>query len=97
MGLQQNIPDGESLDSWASSNNLGLLYDPDEGASFSSQRLNVGTNPDWPLRVSMIVPGVTTPALPHNATDTQGSRPQRSGEALELSQDSLEALWPSYK
>ena len=39
-------PDGESLDSWATSNNLGLLYKPKKTASFFSRRLNVGTNPD---------------------------------------------------
>jgi len=39
-------PDGESLDSWATSNNLGLLYNSKETASFSSHRWNVGTNPD---------------------------------------------------
>jgi len=39
-------PDGESLYSWATSNNLGLLYDPKETAIFSSHRWKVGTNPD---------------------------------------------------
>ena len=39
-------PDGESLDSWATSNNLGLLYNLKETASFFSRRWNVGTNPD---------------------------------------------------
>jgi len=39
-------PDGESLYSWATSNNLGLLYDPKETASVSSHRWKVGTNPD---------------------------------------------------
>jgi len=34
------------LNSWATSNNLGLLYDPKEKASFSSHRWNVGTNLD---------------------------------------------------
>jgi len=38
--------DGESLDSWATSNNLGLLYDPKKTASISSHRWSVGTNPD---------------------------------------------------
>ena len=39
-------PDGESLDSWATSNNLGHLYNPKETASFFSRRWNVATNPD---------------------------------------------------
>jgi len=39
-------PDGESLESWATSNNFGLLYNPKETASFVSHRWNVGTNPD---------------------------------------------------
>jgi len=43
------------------------------------------------------VPTVTTSALPHNATEVQGSCPQRSGEALELSQGWLEALLPSHR
>jgi len=34
------------LDSWATANNLELLYDPKEAASFSSHRWNVGINPD---------------------------------------------------
>jgi len=38
--------DGESLDSRATCNNLGLLHNPKETASFFSQRWNVGTNPD---------------------------------------------------
>jgi len=40
------------------------------------------------------VPTVTTMALPHNATKIQGYCPQRSGEALELSQGRLEAILP---
>ena len=43
------------------------------------------------------VPAVTTLALPHNATKIQGSCPQRSAEALELSQGRLEALLPSHR
>ena len=39
-------PDDENLDSWATSNNLGLLYDPRETVSLSSHRWKVGTNPD---------------------------------------------------
>jgi len=34
-----------SLDSWATSNNLGLLCDPKEAVSFYFHRWNVGTNP----------------------------------------------------
>ena len=40
---------------------------------------------------------VTTSALPHNVTKIQGSCPQRSGEALELSQGRLETLLPSHR
>jgi len=43
------------------------------------------------------IPAVTRSALPHNATKIQGSCPQRSGEALELSQGRLETLLPSHK
>ena len=39
-------PDGESLESWATSNNFGLLYNPKETATLFSRRWNVGTNPD---------------------------------------------------
>jgi len=41
-----NYSDGESLDTWATSNNTGLLYDPNKAASFTSHQWNVGTNPD---------------------------------------------------
>ena len=43
------------------------------------------------------VPTVTTSALPHNTTKIQGCCPQRSGEALELSQGRLEVLSPSHR
>ena len=45
-GYNTTSTDGESLDSWATSNNLGLLYNPMETARFFSRRWNVGTNPD---------------------------------------------------
>ena len=48
-GYNKTSPDGESLYSWATSNNLGLLYDPNEVISFSSHRWNIGTNPDVAL------------------------------------------------
>jgi len=37
-GYNKTSPDGESLDSWATFNNLGLLYNPRETASFFSHR-----------------------------------------------------------
>jgi len=40
---------------------------------------------------------VTTSAFPYNATEAQGSCPQRYGEALELSQGRLEALLLSHR
>ena len=43
------------------------------------------------------VPAVTPSTFPHNATEAQLSCPQRSGEALELSQSLLEALLPSHR
>ena len=45
-GYNKTSPDIEILDSWSTSNNLGLLYDPKEIASFFSHRWNVGTIPD---------------------------------------------------
>ena len=45
-GYNKTSPDGESLDSWATSHNHGLLYDPKEATSFSSHLWNVGANPD---------------------------------------------------
>jgi len=48
-GYNTTSPHGESLDSWATSNNLGLLYNPKKTASFFSRRWNVGTNPDLAL------------------------------------------------
>jgi len=101
-------PDGESLDSWAISNNIGLLYNPKEAASFFSHRWHDGTNPPG-LRefrpgqptagqtCSRKVPEVTTSAFPHNATEAQGSYPQWTGEALEISQGWLEAPLPSHR
>jgi len=103
-GYNTTSPDVESLNSRATFNNLGLLYNPKETASFFSRHWNVGTNPDLAFasfgqdsrlpdrRVLGKVPAVTTSALPHNATTIQGSCPQRSGEALELSQGRLEAF-----
>ena len=45
-GYNKTYPDSESLNSWATSTNFGLLYHRKETASFASQRWNVGTNPD---------------------------------------------------
>jgi len=45
-GYNKTSPDGESRDSWATSNNFGPLYDPKETASFFSHQWNVGTIPD---------------------------------------------------
>jgi len=45
-GYNTTSSNGESLDFWATSNNLGLLYNPKETASFFSRRWNVVTNPD---------------------------------------------------
>jgi len=45
-GYNTTSPDGESLDSWETSNNLGLLYNPKETASFFSRRWNIGTSQD---------------------------------------------------
>jgi len=39
-------PDGESLDSWATSNSLGLLHDQKKTASSFSHLCNVSINPD---------------------------------------------------
>ena len=101
-------PAGESLDSWVTSNNLGLLHDPTEATSFTSHRWNVGTNPDLAFAsfgqdsrlpdkcILGNIPAITTSALPYNATKTQGSCPQPSGKTSELSQCWLEALWPSH-
>jgi len=44
-GYNTTSPNSESLDSCATSNNLGLLYNPKETASLSSRRCNVSTNP----------------------------------------------------
>ena len=90
-------PDGERLDSQATSNNLGLLYYQRETATASLTDGTSAPTQIWPSRVSARtadcrqtcpwkVPADTISALPHNAIKTQGSWPQRSGEALELSQ-----------
>ena len=41
-----NSPDGECLDGWASINCLALLYNAKDAASFYFGRWNTGTNPD---------------------------------------------------
>ena len=43
--------DGESLDSWATTNNLWLLYDPKEAACFFTHQWNVGTNPNFEFAI----------------------------------------------
>jgi len=48
-GDNKTSPDSQSLDAWATSNNLGMLYNPKEATSFFSHRWNVGTNPDLPF------------------------------------------------
>ena len=45
-GYKKTSPDGESLEAWATCSNFGLLYNPNETASFFSHRWNVGKNPD---------------------------------------------------
>jgi len=45
-GYNKTSPDGESLDSWATSNNLGLLKNPKETVSFFSHHGKGCTNPD---------------------------------------------------
>ena len=45
-GYSKTSSDGQSLDSWATSNSLGLLYNSKGAARFSSHRWNVSTNPD---------------------------------------------------
>jgi len=45
-GYNKTSPDGESLESWATSNNLTLLYNPKETVSFFSCNWNIGINPD---------------------------------------------------
>ena len=41
-----NSTDGECLVGWANANNLSLLYNPKDAASFHSGRWNTSTNPD---------------------------------------------------
>ena len=83
LGYNTTSADGESLDSWATSNNLGLLYNPKETASFFSRRWNVGRpglRKPWPGQLTAgqtgprKVPVVKTLALPHNAKTCQDSR-----------------------
>ena len=45
-GYSSNSADGTCLAAWAISNNLALLYNPKDAASFVSGRWNTGTNPD---------------------------------------------------
>ena len=45
-GYNSNSTDGTCLAAWASTNNLVLLHNPKDAASFHSCRWNTGTNPD---------------------------------------------------
>ena len=45
-GYDINIADGECLVGWASANNLALLHNPKDAASFPSGRWNTNINPD---------------------------------------------------
>jgi len=90
--------DDESLISWATSNNLGLLYNPKETVSFFSRRWNVGTNPELAFasfgQDSRLPDRRVLGKFPRSQHRTslitpprfKVSCPQRSGEALELSQ-----------
>jgi len=98
--------DGESLDSWATSNNFGLLYNQNRQFLFSPMERQHQPKPGLhefqpgqptaELTCSKKVPTVTS-ALPHNVTKIQGSCPQRSSEALELLQNQVEMLLPSHR
>ena len=45
-GYDANSADGECLVGWANTNNLALLHNPKDAASFHSDRWNTITNPD---------------------------------------------------
>ena len=104
-GYNKTSPDGKSLDSWATSKNLSLLYNPKEIASFLERwhQSRPGRREFWPGQPTdgqtypRKVFAVTTSVFPYNANEAQGSCPQRSGEALELCQGWLEALLPFHR
>ena len=105
-GYNKTSPDGESLDAWAASNNQQswTVVQPKGNSQFLLSPLERWHQPRPGLReprpgqttagqtCPSKVPAVTKSVLHHNATETQDSCPQRSGEALELSQGWLEAL-----
>ena len=89
-GYNKTSPDGKSLESWATSNNLGLLWFKGNRQLLLSpmerrHQLRPGLRefrPGQPTAgqtYSRKVPEVTTSAFPHNAAEAQGSCPQRSG------------------
>ena len=91
--------DVESVDSWATANNLELLHDRKAVASFFSHRRNFGANPELGFasighdnRLLDRLLGkfqrsqVTKPTFSLNATEAQNSCLQQSGQALEHSQ-----------
>ena len=45
-GYDANRGDGECLAGWANTNNLALLHNPTDSASFHSDRWNTSTHPD---------------------------------------------------
>ena len=106
-GYNTTSPDGESLDSWATSNNLGLLYNPKDTASFFSRRWNVVTHPDLALasfgqdsRLSdrrVLGKFPRSQHRPSLMTPPIFKVPAHSDPVKQFSQRWLEALLPSHR
>jgi len=105
-GCNKTSPHGKSLDSWATSINLGLLYDPKETVGFFSHWWDVGTNPylafasfgqDTRLPDRCVLESSRGHNIGPLSQHQQDSRflPTVIREVLELSQGWLEALLPS--
>ena len=108
-GCNTTYPDGESLDSWATSKQPWTVVQRKGNSKFFLSPLErrhqprPGLRKFWPgqltagQRCPRKVTAVTTSAFPHSAIKIPGACPQWSGEALELLQGRLEALLPSHR
>ena len=104
-----NSADGECLVGWASTNNLALLHNPKDAASFHSGRWNTSTNPSLAFvninsdsclperHVLEKVSKVSTSTLAYYSTQVCLSCTKQACKAMELPQGQMEPLYYSHK
>ena len=103
-----NSADGKCLVGWANANNLVLLHNPKDAASFHSGRWNTSTNQDLafvsidsdsrlPDRHLRKIPKVSTSILAYYSTQVCSSCTKQACKAMELPQGHVEPLYYSHK